>query len=596
MEGALGSRMFTTSFTSTYFLHYYYPNTLYTICFYYLVIYIVIHCLFVMFSSSRVKTEAVPAFTTVSSAKGRELSPQREADSEHRSKKSRGEDMIGRDLPAPRVKYSTNKRHCLQPLKTDGSIKSSQTSILPPSVSDNDSSPSTDDAKGRDSSLEPLPSPQYPWLIRAMKNQSRPFQREEQEKILRQSSAEHQSRVPALTDRIKAPHKPPATSDSRPVCARLFPTVSESEHQADAGTTDIYASTDTQASVLPQSASDNDQLQLMDVGAARETEVDAYRLSPWLIKRVELPTQSNQRKVEKHCHAPPSAGHQLRNTVSPDLVDASSQSTPTSPPNQQATGAESILRGPHTESQADTGPTRSTLADTNPAESTQTETDQNDANPAGVSPTSANQAYANAMNSSLTPRNSFVRDYVGRGLPPGTFDVRWRLDVLGAPGRFGRDAIGWVDNPRTGDPMRILVRNGHPGILTFKPAFENGIPRLPVPVYTLPEHYQCLLDRNPKDIENRNRQKRGDMPFPRQQDFVPIDSHRDWRADIDHAELGLSIMRPVCDPPEIGSLEFSNCIDHTLLDSNATKKLVDQLCQEAKKYNFNVSTPRNALT
>ncbi|MCJ1305570.1 hypothetical protein MMC08_008384 [Hypocenomyce scalaris] len=133
-----------------------------------------------MSSSSRVKTEAVP----VSSAKGRELSPQRETDLEHQSKKSRGDGTIARDSSAPPVKYSTSKRRRPQPLKTGGSINDSQTSILPPSVSNNDPPPSTDDAKDRDSSLEPLPSPQYPWLIRAMKNQPKPIQREEQQKTL----------------------------------------------------------------------------------------------------------------------------------------------------------------------------------------------------------------------------------------------------------------------------------------------------------------------------------------------------------------------------------------------------------------------------
>ena len=40
--------------------------------------------------------------------------------------------------------------------------------------------------------------------------------------------------------------------------------------------------------------------------------------------------------------------------------------------------------------------------------------------------------------------------------------------------------------------------------------------------------------------------------------------------------------------PRPGSINFAKYIDHTLLKVDATEEQIDQLCDEAKKYNFKV--------
>ena len=43
--------------------------------------------------------------------------------------------------------------------------------------------------------------------------------------------------------------------------------------------------------------------------------------------------------------------------------------------------------------------------------------------------------------------------------------------------------------------------------------------------------------------------------------------------------------------PKAGTVEFAKYIDHTLLKLDATEEQIDQLCQEAKEYNFKVRVP-----
>ena len=44
------------------------------------------------------------------------------------------------------------------------------------------------------------------------------------------------------------------------------------------------------------------------------------------------------------------------------------------------------------------------------------------------------------------------------------------------------------------------------------------------------------------------------------------------------------------DPPRLGTIEFAQCIDHTLLKLDATEEQIDQLCEEARINKFKVCT------
>ena len=54
---------------------------------------------------------------------------------------------------------------------------------------------------------------------------------------------------------------------------------------------------------------------------------------------------------------------------------------------------------------------------------------------------------------------------------------------------------------------------------------------------------------------------------------------------------------PTYQAPKPGTVEFAKYIDHTLLKLDATEEQIDQLCEEAKKYNFKVDVPvRNYMS
>lgn len=62
----------------------------------------------------------------------------------------------------------------------------------------------------------------------------------------------------------------------------------------------------------------------------------------------------------------------------------------------------------------------------------------------------------------------------------------------------------------------------------------------------------------------------------------------EWRAIIDQAEKDHSNSAIQYKTPTIGSLDFAKCIDHSLLKLEATRDQIDQLCEEAVRYDFKV--------
>ena len=65
-------------------------------------------------------------------------------------------------------------------------------------------------------------------------------------------------------------------------------------------------------------------------------------------------------------------------------------------------------------------------------------------------------------------------------------------------------------------------------------------------------------------------------------------SRQEWSAFIDAAEKRIPEPSEKFDAPEIGTAQLAKYIDHTLLKLDATEEQVDQLCKEAKEYNFKV--------
>ncbi|KAL8800160.1 MAG: hypothetical protein Q9182_005361 [Xanthomendoza sp. 2 TL-2023] len=60
----------------------------------------------------------------------------------------------------------------------------------------------------------------------------------------------------------------------------------------------------------------------------------------------------------------------------------------------------------------------------------------------------------------------------------------------------------------------------------------------------------------------------------------------DWVALIDEAGKTTPSSFPEYKVPTPGTTDFAKCIDHTLLKSNATMEQVDELCEEARRHNF----------
>ena len=63
---------------------------------------------------------------------------------------------------------------------------------------------------------------------------------------------------------------------------------------------------------------------------------------------------------------------------------------------------------------------------------------------------------------------------------------------------------------------------------------------------------------------------------------------QEWLAAMEQAEKSIPSTFPQYKAPGLGSEEFSQSIDHTLLKLEATHLQIDELCEEAKKHNFKV--------
>jgi len=65
-------------------------------------------------------------------------------------------------------------------------------------------------------------------------------------------------------------------------------------------------------------------------------------------------------------------------------------------------------------------------------------------------------------------------------------------------------------------------------------------------------------------------------------------THDEWLAIFDQAEGDLPSQPVVYKAPNVGSVDFAKTIDHTLLKLDATMEQVDAICEEARKFNFQV--------
>lgn len=69
----------------------------------------------------------------------------------------------------------------------------------------------------------------------------------------------------------------------------------------------------------------------------------------------------------------------------------------------------------------------------------------------------------------------------------------------------------------------------------------------------------------------------------------------EWFTSIEQAEKGIPSTFPEYKAPGLGSEEFSQSIDHTLLKLEATQAQIDGLCEEARNNNFKVDLPTALL-
>ncbi len=66
-------------------------------------------------------------------------------------------------------------------------------------------------------------------------------------------------------------------------------------------------------------------------------------------------------------------------------------------------------------------------------------------------------------------------------------------------------------------------------------------------------------------------------------------SNEEWLKVIEKAENGVPTTFSKYKAPGLGTPEFAKFIDHTLLKLDATKQQIEELCEQARKYNFKVS-------
>lgn len=78
------------------------------------------------------------------------------------------------------------------------------------------------------------------------------------------------------------------------------------------------------------------------------------------------------------------------------------------------------------------------------------------------------------------------------------------------------------------------------------------------------------------------------MATEESQDMTTRYTQAEWGAIITEAEKDIPSSFPEYKAPILGSPNFAQCIDHTLLKLDANKDQVDELCEEARRHNFRV--------
>ncbi|KAI4223660.1 MAG: hypothetical protein L6R36_005247 [Xanthoria steineri] len=70
----------------------------------------------------------------------------------------------------------------------------------------------------------------------------------------------------------------------------------------------------------------------------------------------------------------------------------------------------------------------------------------------------------------------------------------------------------------------------------------------------------------------------------------------EWRTIINEAEKDVPSSFLEYKAPVLGTPDFANCIDHTLLKLDANKDQIDELCEEAKRHQFRVGEASQAIS
>ena len=72
------------------------------------------------------------------------------------------------------------------------------------------------------------------------------------------------------------------------------------------------------------------------------------------------------------------------------------------------------------------------------------------------------------------------------------------------------------------------------------------------------------------------------------QDMTNRYTQAEWSAIVTEAEKDIPSAFPEYKAPILGTSDFAQCIDHTLLKLDANQDQVDELCEEARRYHFRV--------
>ncbi|KAL8853424.1 MAG: hypothetical protein Q9221_001741 [Calogaya cf. arnoldii] len=76
------------------------------------------------------------------------------------------------------------------------------------------------------------------------------------------------------------------------------------------------------------------------------------------------------------------------------------------------------------------------------------------------------------------------------------------------------------------------------------------------------------------------------MTSEEEDDMTTRYTQAEWTAIINKAEKDLPSSFPEYKAPTLGTPDFANCIDHTLLKLDANKDQIDELCEEARRHRF----------